>query len=120
MRDFLAENIEHLASINHGNIQVEQNQAKVGKLGLKLISKELNLDENGIDSNRLCSMISDEKFPLKVGDDIDYKNVVIGIHDGNELQEGIDAMVSRGEKLSKNDSRATLKVMATEFKDIFL
>ena len=89
-------------------------------MGLKLISKELDLDENGIDPNLFCSMIVDDKFPLKDGDDIDCKDVEIGIQDGNELQEAIDNMISRGEKHLEKDSRTTLKSILKEFKDIFI
>ena len=58
-------------------------------------------------------MIADDNFPLKDGDDIEYRDVEIGIQDGNELQEAIDAMISRGEKHLEKDSRATLKSMVT-------
>lgn len=120
VKDFLANNIDRLASIDYGIVQVEEDTAKVGKLGLKLLSNEVSLDNiNQLEPSRLCSMVSNCNFPLKDGDDIDYKDVDIGVQDENELQEAINDMISRGMKHLDKDLRPTLINLVSEFKDIF-
>ncbi len=119
VKDFLADNIERLSAIDYGNLEVEERTAKVGKLGLKLLSNDIGMAEGEIEPTKLCSMMSNDKFPLKDGDDIDYKDVEVVIQNDNEIQKEIDTMVFRGEKHLDKDSRSIMRSMVYEFKDIF-
>ncbi len=119
VKDFLADNIERLSAIDYGNLEVEERTAKVGKLGLKLLSNDIGMAEGEIEPTKLCSMMSNDNFPLKDGDDIDYKDVEVGIQNDNEIQKEIDTMISRREKHLDKDSRSIMRSMVYEFKDIF-
>lgn len=119
VKDFLADNIERLASIDYGNLQVQEETAKVGKLGLKLLSQDIDLNEEAVAAARLCSMMSNGNFPLMDGDDIAYKDVDVGVQDEQELEQEIDAMVTRSMKHADKSSKKALKDLVTEFKDIF-
>lgn len=78
VKDFLADNIERLYSIDYGDLQVESETSKVGKLGMSLLSDEIDMGKDDIKPSRICSMMSNGHFPLKDGDDIDYKDVPVG------------------------------------------
>lgn len=119
VKDFLADNIERRSSIDYGTLDVEESTAKVGKLGLKLLSIDIDKPWKEIEPIRLNSMMSNDHFPLKDGDDVDYKNVEVGVQDENELRNEIDAMICRCQKHMHKDLRETLKEMFNEFKDIF-
>lgn len=67
VKDFLANNIERLASIGHGNLDGEEPTAKVGKLGFKLLSQEINVSEKELEPSKLCSMMANASFPHKYG-----------------------------------------------------
>ena len=64
-------------------------------------------------------MISNASFPLKDGDDIEYKDVQVGIQDEHEFQKSIDSMVERAEKHLPKDSNLSLADLVHEFSDIF-
>ena len=65
VKDFLADNIERLSAIDYGNLEVEERTAKVGKLGLKLLSNDIGMAEGEIEPTKLCSMMSNDNFPIK-------------------------------------------------------
>ena len=119
VKDFLADNIERLATIDYGKLQVPEKNTKVGKLGMKLLSNKIDLDFTMLNPLRLCSMMCNGNFPLKDGDDIDYKDVEVGCQDEAELKIAIDGMISRGMKHLNDDGRQILKSTVMEFKDIF-
>lgn len=77
VKDFLAKHFERLASIDYGDLDQEKHTAKVGKLGLKLLSQEIDGSIAEPDSSKLCSLVSNDNFPLKYSDDIDHKDVEV-------------------------------------------
>lgn len=64
-------------------------------------------------------MMYKANFPLKDGDDIDKKDVDVGVQDEIELQSAIDTMLSRGSKHLSKDSLDALNHLVTEYRDIF-
>lgn len=114
---FLAKHIERLASIDYGELDQEEPTAKDGKLGLKLLSQEIDGSIAEPDSSKLCSMISNAT--LKDGDDIDYKDVEVGDQDEEGTKKSIESMIDRGWKHLKKDSRKILKDLVVEDYDIF-
>lgn len=129
VKDFLADNIDHLSSLDFGEL-ITDDVGKVGKLGISLLSQSIDLEKNDttttcgdechkIHGPKVCSMMSNGSFPLKDGDDIDYKDVQIGCQDEAELNNAINQMVARPEKNLSEDQKATLKNLIDEYKEIF-
>lgn len=128
VKDFVANNLSHLASIDYGELQREEAPSKVGKLGFKILSRGVSTDDTPIFPNgilfspgtpRPCSMLANGDFPLKDGDDIDYKDVDIGEQDEDELQSALDGLTSRAFKNLPKHLRRPLNELVQEFKDIF-
>ena len=119
VKDFLATNLERLASIDYGSLETTSNPTTVGRLGMKLLRNEIDSGEDVIDPFRIGSMMSNGSFPLKDGDDIYYKDVDIGEQKDTELQEAIEDMINRASRNCEKVLRNSLKELVHEFKDIF-
>ena len=105
VKDFVAKNIDRLASIDYGDVNVEETSTKVGKLSLKVISNQVangSCESIGAEGDpnpsRLCCMIANGDFPLKDGDDIDYKDVEVGEQEEGEINTAIQAMIDRAKE----------------------
>lgn len=48
---------------------------------MKLLSNEIKIDLAELKPSHLNSMVSNGNFPLKEGDDVDYKDVEVGSQD---------------------------------------
>ena len=119
VKDFLASNLEKLASIDYGTLETLSVPSRVGNLGMHLLKNEIDIDVVDLDPSRVGSMMSNGNFPLKDGDDVQYKDVEVGEQDESELQQAIEAMVDTSSMHCKNNLEDTLKDLAHEFKDIF-
>ncbi len=67
--DFIAENIDHLSSLDYGSLHVEDVPEKIGKLGVKLLTTDpLSNEETSFPSAysaeapRLCHLIAKPRF----------------------------------------------------------
>ena len=92
---------------------------EVGKFGLRLLSSDINLDPTELEPSRICSILFNRNFRLKDGDDIDCKEVEVGVQDEAELECAIDDIVAREVRHLEKDSQEILKNTITEFKNIF-
>ncbi|CAN8068627.1 unnamed protein product [Agarophyton chilense] len=75
--DFLANNIDHLSSLDYGALNTIKHPVKVGKLGARLLTDQPSSSEIDIAtiSPRICNIVSNGDFLLKDGDEIDYKDL---------------------------------------------
>ncbi len=70
--DFIDENIDHLSSLDYGNLHDEDVPDKIGKLGVKLLTTDpLSNEETSFapaysaEAPRLCHLIANGDFPLR-------------------------------------------------------
>ena len=119
MKDFIANNIDQLASIDYGDLHEELSTAKVGQLAFKFLSADIDTRDRELEQPKLYSMISNANFPLRDGADIEYRDVEVGIQDEIEFQATIDSMISSDEKQLSKNSNLSLVNLVYEFKDVF-
>lgn len=120
VKQFLADNIGHVSSIDFSGNPLEDPPAKVGKLGQKLQQLwEFSENENS-SLGKVGSFEYKNSFPLKDDDDIKYKDVDVGEQDEEELQEAIQRMIDRATESLPTHLHNDLKDLVNEFKDIFL
>lgn len=119
VKNFLADYIDRLSSIDYGNLDSEEETAKVGKLGFLLLSQDIDIDGKDKQLSAICSILTNGNFPQKDGDYAVYKDVEVGVKDEAESQEAIEAMISRGSKLLAKDSEPTIGNIVSEFNDTF-
>lgn len=65
MKDFLANHIERLGSIDYGDLHEEELNANAGNIGLKLISQESNVSNKELKPSKLCSKMNNASFSLQ-------------------------------------------------------
>ena len=78
---------------------------EVGKFGLRLLSSDINLDPTELEPSRICSILFNRNFRLKDGDDIDCKEVEVGVQDEAELECAIDDIIAREVRHLEKDSQ---------------
>lgn len=111
VKQFLADNIGHVSSIDFSGNPSEDPPDKVGKLGQKLCENSR--------LGKVGSLQYNNPFPLKDDDDIKYKDVDVGEQDEDELQEAIQKMIDRATESLPDHLHKNLKDLVGEFKDIF-
>eukprot|EP00171_Calliarthron_tuberculosum_P007262 IDg7262t1 len=126
VKDFIADNIERLSSLDYGDLFKEERPTKIGKLGVKLLTNDpmlfsLTSEDSELTyyDSRLCSLVSNGDFPLKDGDDVDYKDVEIGETTETDLNTALSEAVSRCSKSLPKHLREALHDLVLSFKDIF-
>ncbi len=99
---------------------------KIGKLGVKLLTADpLSNEETSFapayfaEAPRLCHLIANGDFPLREGDDIDYKDVEIGDQDEAELGQAVSEAITRASKHLPNCLKDSFRAMILDFKDVF-
>ena len=126
VKDFIANNIDSLASIDYSDLNETKPKSSLGKLGIRLITENSsNEDYEFLDdvleepTSRLCNVVSNGDFPLKDGDDVNYKDVDVGIQDSSELESAIESMKSRASKRCPKPLRPKLMSIVDTNADIF-
>lgn len=116
VKDFFADQIDHLASVDFGTILTEEPLAKIGKLGKALsgTNRDINSESSELSiAEKVSSTI------LSDVDDIDYKDVDIGVVDLDVVHQEIQSMTDRSVSSVSSDEEMLLKSLTEEFKDIF-
>lgn len=114
--DFVAQNRNLLESIHFGTIPELETSGTFGNLGSNLCLPQLCQDKPGdgedpIGPSKMASL-KFRSFPLKYGDDIDYKDVDVGEQNDENLRESIDRMIERSSALLDADELKALKDLA--------
>ena len=121
--DFVADNLEKLASIDFGTLQSVQPAAKIGKLTAQMLSSQeetSTINPDDVDTvAKLCTLIQNGDFPLRDGDDIDYKDVEIGPRNEEELQSAIEEMTKRAGRHLPKQYHAQLRDIVSKASDVF-
>lgn len=117
VEDYLAHNTHKLDNIDMGALGDEKISGTVGKIGSKLLSQAIDEDVETINCGKMFS--TNKIFPLKDGDNIDYKNVNVGVQDENELDISIKKMIARGQDCLPEEMKGDQKSMVMKHKDIF-
>ena len=109
--DFIANNIDHLSKIDYGALNSVKHQETLGELGVRLLTEpepETEIDITQVPP-RICNIVADGDFPLKDGDEIDYKDLEIGDQDQAELDEAIHLSIDRASENLSEEAKFLLR-----------
>ncbi len=103
--EFIAGNIGHLLTLDYGNLNGEAVPDKIYKLGVELLTTDpLSNKENSFapvyseEAPIICHLIANGDFPLREGDDVDYKAVEISDQDEGELYQAVSEAITHASK----------------------
>ena len=119
VKDFFADNIQHIESLDFGTLLQDSPKMKVGKLGSKL-QQVLDFEKSTISPNdALRTAQNILSTTLKDIDDINYKEVEVGNQDKNELQDAISFMIGNASGSLSKEFKVSLFNLVMENEDIF-
>lgn len=107
VKNFFADNIDHIASLDFGTILDSENLSSAGPLCKKLSQLKVPYQYSAVHS-----LLTD-------GDDIDCKDVDVGDQDDDELAKEIESMIGRCSDFATANELNALRELVHQYKDIF-